>query len=351
MSDSSQWATFSWYEPGNVRATVENAYRNDVSMSLIVEYLAKHDFDDVPPSRVERLVENMPIFEDTGSDTVDLSQPKATDADPRDDLPTQLTVGDLEYTSNREAARLVGLALELFEGNTVRPTAATEVETDLIWHRQHMTVGLRIVPTPAGSVGTNHIDALQNGQIVPDDVRKPSKLAIATNRVFTDEALELAEEHDIYCFNAGHVEEWFRRARIPMTVVGTLLEDGESHDGPLTDLVEVPSIPTPRKAVDPLEINRAFDTDSLTTPAEEDTTPAQAERTETSERHQTSGLDRSTARDDPLNETQPPAGKTGTLYADPDADGDFEAFDEFVADIEDGAQQSSTTAEEEPNSQ
>ena len=37
--------------------------------------------------------------------------------------------------------------------------------------------------------------------------------------------------------------------------VGTLLEDGESHDGPLTDLVEVPPIPAPRKYVDPLEID------------------------------------------------------------------------------------------------
>lgn len=349
MSDSKQ--SFSWYAPDDIRRTVENGVANDVSTTLMAEYLSEHEFDDIPAPRLKQIIENLPISEDTESNTVDLSQPKATDADPRDDLPTQLTVGDLEYTSNREAARLVGLALELFEGNTVRPTAATEVETDLIWHRQHVTVGFRIVPTPTGSVGTKHIDALQNGQIVPDDVRRPSKLAIVTNRVFTDEALDLAEKHNIYYFDAGHVEEWFRRARIPMTVVGTLLEDGESHDGPLTDLVELPSIPAPRKAVDPLEINRAFDTDSLTTPAEEDATPSQAERTETSERHQTSGLDRSTARDDPLNETQPPAGKTGTLYADPDADGDFEAFDEFVADIEGGAQQSPTTAEEEPDSQ
>lgn len=343
MSDSKQ--SFSWYAPGDIRTTVENGVANDASMTLIAEYLSQHEFDDIPASRVKGIIENMPISEDTGSETIDLSQPEATEADPRDDLPTQLTVGDLEYTSNREAARLVGLALELFEGNTVRPPGAAQVETDLIWHRQHTTVGLRIAPTPSESVGTDHIDALQNGTIVPDDVRRPSKLSIVTNRVFSDEALELADEHDIDCFDAGHVEEWFRRAKIPMTAVGTLLENGETHDGPLADLVEVPPIPAPRKAVDPLEINRAFDTDSLTIHTEEDATPSQVERTDTNERQQTSGLDQSTARDNPLNATQPPAGKTGTLYADPDADGDFDAFDEFVADIEGGAQQSPADTE------
>jgi len=56
-----------------------------------------------------------------------------------------------------------------------------------------------------------------------------------------------AAKHDILCFDAGHVEEWFRRARIPMDAVGTVLEDGENHDGPLTDLVEIPPIPSPVK--------------------------------------------------------------------------------------------------------
>lgn len=341
MSDSEQ--SFSWYDPGNIRATVENGLANDIPTSRIAEYLAQREFDDVPLSRVERIVNSMPDPEDTSAATIELSQPEATDAEPRDSVPNQLAVTDLEYVSNREAARLIGIALEQFDGNTVRPPGATQVETDLIWNRQHMTVALRIVPSPTGTVDTNHVDALLGGTLVPDESRSPSELAIVTNRAFTDEALDLADEHDIHCFDAGHVEEWFRRARIPMTAAGTLLEDGESHDGPLTDLVELSPIPDPRKPVAPLEITRAFDIDSLTTPAEPDTTPATGERTQTNEGQQDTGLDLSTARDDPLGGTQSASGETGTLYADPGEDGDFDAFDRFVDDIKDGNQQSPTT--------
>jgi len=344
MSDSEQ--SFSWYDSGNIRATVENGLANDISTSRIAEYLAQREFDDVPLSRVERIIHSMPVSEDASAATVNLSQPKATDAEPREPVTNQLAVNDLEYVSNREAARLIGLALEQFDGNTVRPPGATQVETDLVWHRQHMTVALRIVATPSGTVDTNHIDALLDGKVVPDDISSPSELAIVTNRAFTDEALASADEHDIHCFDAGHVEEWFRRARIPMAAVGSLLEDGESHDGPLTDLVELPSIPDPRKTIDPLEINRAFEIDSLKTPVEEDTTPSTVNRTETNRGQQGTGLDRSTARDDPLGGTQPASGETGTLYADPSEDGDFEAFDRFVDDIKEGKQESKPSDDE-----
>ena len=340
--------SLSWYVPGNIRATVENGVAENVPKSRIAEYLAARELTDTPPSRVQRIVERMPASEDASPATVDLSQPEATDAEPRDSVPYQLAVNDLEYLSNREAARLIGVALEQFDGNTVRPPGATQVETDLVWHRQHATVALRIVPTLSGIVDTRHVDALLNGTVVPDDVRSPSELTIVTNRSFTEEALALAEEHGIHCFDAGHVEEWFRRARIPMAAAGTLLEDGESHDGPLTDLVELPPSPAPRKSVDPLEIDRAFDIDSLTTPAEEDTTSATGERTESNEGEQNTGLDRSTARDDPLGGTQSPSGETGTLYADPNEDGDFEAFDRFVDNIGDGNQQSGATADDDP---
>ncbi|WP_338742298.1 hypothetical protein [Haloplanus salilacus] len=346
MSDSER--SFSWYDPDSVRATVENGVADDVPKRRIAEYLAQHEFEDIPTSRVEHIVERMPVSEDTSAAGIDLSQPEATDAEPRDSVPYQLAVNDLEYLSNREAARLIGGVLEQFDGNTVRPPGTTHVETDLVWHRQHATVALRIVPLLSGTVDASHVDAILNGTVVPDDIRRPSELAIVTNRAFTDEAVSRAEEHDIHCFDAGHVGEWFRRARIPMATAGTLLEDGESHDGPLTDLVNLPSIPSPRKSVDPLDVGRAFDIDSLTTPAEAATTSATDERTEPNTGQQTTGLDRSTARDDPLGGGRSPSGETGTLYADPNEDGDFEAFDRFVDEIGDGNQQSGSTADDDP---
>jgi len=242
----------------------------------------------------------------------------------------QLAVSDLEYLSDREAARLVGLALEQFDGNTVRPPGATNVESDLVWHRQYMTVAFRLVTIPSGEVRASHIDALLEGTVVSSETRSPSQLAIVTNQTYTEETLEYAAKHDILCFDAGHVEEWFRRARIPMDAVGTVLEDGENHDGPLTDLVEIPPIPSPRKETDPLEIKRAFALEALATGPNTGTTAAEG----TEAPQQPSGkLDRTTARDDPLGGTQSTAGETGTLYADPDEDGDYDAFDDYLKDI------------------
>lgn len=344
MSDSDQ--PFSWYDPQSVRQTVQNGKENNIETNRIAMYLAERDFDEVPLSRVKKIVDGMPAMSDTSGTGPKLSQSPSTDADPREQLTKQLAVSDLEYLSNREAARLVGLALEQFDGNTVRPPGATRVETDIVWHRQSMTVALRVVPVPSGDVGVSHVDALLEGTIVPPDTRSPSELVIVTNRAYTEEAIEYAAEHDIRCFDAGHVEEWFRRARIPMDAVGTVLEDGENHDGPLTDLVEFPLIPDPRKTVDPLEINRAFDIDSLTMSDEEDIETSDHDRPDENQGQQETELDRSTARDDPLGGTQSPSGEAGTLYADPDEDGDFEAFDRFVDGIKDETQQSNASTDE-----
>lgn len=349
MSDTQE--SVSWYDPESVRATVTNGVANNIEPSRIAEYLAEREFNGIPLSRVERIVDSTSVSEDTLGESIDLSQPEATDAKPREDVTKQLAVYDLEYVSNREAARLIGVALEQFDGNTVRPPETSQAETDLVWNRQHMTVALRIVSTPSGAVDTTHIDALRNGQVGLDDGRSPSELAVVTNQVFTDEALAAAYEHDIHCFDAGHVEEWFRRARIPMDAVGTLLEDGETHDGPLTDLVELAPIPDPRKEVDPLEISRAFDIDSLRTPAEEESTVSSTDQSEANHKRQETGRDRSTTQDDPLGGTQSSSGKTGTLYADPNEDGDYDVFDKFVDDIKSGSHQSDTSADGKKKSQ
>lgn len=340
MRDDEQ--SLSWYDPESVRATVANGRANGIDTEHIVEQLSLREFKDVPLTRVERIVDRTLVSEETSVRASDLSQPEQTDAKPRKPPTNKLSVRDLEYLSNREAARLVGVALELFDGNTVRLSGATQGESDLVWHRQHMSVALRIVSIPSGAVGPTHIEALLNGMTVPDDVRSPSELAIVTNRTFTQEALDSATEHDIHCFDAGHVEEWFRRARIPMTAVGILLEDGESHDGPLTDLVDIPPIPDPRKTVDPLEIDRAFDIDELTTePPPAIDTPSPEDSGDGDP-----GLARSTGRDGLLGSAPSTPGQTGTLYADPNDDGDFGAFDRFVDDIRDESQQQESSTED-----
>jgi len=327
MSDTDQ--SFSWYDPQSIRQTVQNGKENNIDRERIATYLAEKAFDDVPPSRVKKIIDEMPTASDSARTGPDLSQSPSTDTEPREQLTKQLAVSDLEYLSNREAARLVALALEQFDGNTVRPPGATQVESDVVWHRQHMTVALRVVPIRSGEVGSTHIDALLEGTVVPPDTRSPSELAIVTNRAYTDEATEYAANHDVHLFDAGHVEEWFRRARIPMDAVGTVLEDGENHDGPLTDLVEIPPIPSPRNQTDPFEINRAFDVDTLETGEEQGT--GRAERAGPTTQPETKRGE--TRRDDPLVETESTTGETGTLYANPDEDGDYDAFDDYLDDI------------------
>jgi len=59
-----------------------------------------------------------------------LSQSPSTDATPRNPLANQFSVDDLAYLSTREAARMIGLALEQFDGNTVRLSETQSVETD-----------------------------------------------------------------------------------------------------------------------------------------------------------------------------------------------------------------------------
>lgn len=320
----------SWYRPDNVRETVQAGLRNNVPRKTIATVLAEHEFEDIESERIISIINAIPAEKEDSITGPDLSQPASTNDKPRQRPSRQLAVADIEYLSNREAARLVGLSLEQFDGNTVRPPATAQVESDLVWHRQGMTVALRVIPLRSGVVDSGQISPLLDGSVVSEDTRSPSQVAVVTNRAYTDAALEYADENNILCYDAGHVEEWFRRARIPMQAVGTVLEDGENHDGPLTELVEIEPIPEPRQVDNPLEINRAFSVDAL----EETESDASGQpQPEPAAEDPGGGQSRTGGRNDPLAKSDSTPGETGTLYADPDEDGDYDAFDDFLDDI------------------
>ncbi|MBV0926235.1 hypothetical protein KTS45_18670 [Halomicroarcula limicola] len=332
----------SWYHTGDVRQTVHAAAAAGIETDEVASVLSDEIFDDIPLQRVKSIVEAIPTDDDQAPDVENsLSQAATTDAAARPPLANRCTVTDLEYLSAREAARIVGLVLELFDGNTLRPPATESVEADLLWRRQYMNVGLKIIPQRT-TVGVESIEALRSGQLVPDDLQRPSELAIVTSGRFDEEILAEAANNDIHCFDAGHVEEWLLRAQLSPDIVGTLLENGENHDGPLTDLVDVPPIPAPRTSTDPLEIERAFDVDSYNVaaettssepqPQESGTTSAQSTGETSAAPSQTDEADPETVAD-PLAGSQPPPGKTGTLYADPDEDGEYTAFDDYLDDL------------------
>jgi hypothetical protein len=326
MSRNKRDVTLSWYDPESIAESIRNGLDRDIRPEKVAAHLAEHGFEEIPENRLRRIVDAMPPETKAPEQNhAKLSQPPETEGTPRTQYPRELMAGDFEYFSPREAARVLGVILELFDGNTVRPPETASAETDLIWHRQQRTVALRLVPLPDGAVGANHIQALVEGTVVPPETRSPSRRIVVTNRGFTDEATEAATTHNIHCFDGGQLEELVRRAKIPMDAVGTALEDGEAHDGPMTDLVEVSPIPEPRRTDDPLNVPPAFDTSALAT---DDGEPSRNGATSTPPSPGQPATD-----DSPLDDTQPALGETGTLYADPTEDGDYAAFDNYLEDL------------------
>ncbi|MFB1066797.1 hypothetical protein [Natrinema sp. H-ect4] len=321
---SRQRYTPPWYVEGDIGTSIRNAQEVGEDRDQIVSTLSKTELEDLPKHRIEAIVDATPD-RNTEAGNLPLSQAPSTDATPRDPPARVLDTDDLEYLSRRELARIVGLTLEQFEGNTVRPAGNQEIALDLYWHRQQMTVGLRTVPMTGEHVGTEHVDAVIDGPIRIKDTRAPSELVVVTNGSFSDRASELASENGVRLFNGSQVDTWLRRTALSPRVVGTLLEDGEDHDGPLDDLVDSPSIPEPRQTEDPFEVDRG-----ITLTFHESNMDGPLDGGEGSE---VTKREPKTTENDLLGGEQSPAGETGTLYADPDEDGDYEAFDKYLEDL------------------
>ncbi|MFC7216034.1 hypothetical protein ACFQO4_18350 [Saliphagus sp. GCM10025334] len=295
-----------------------------MSQQKLVSILAQKELEGVPEARIKSIIDATPNEQRTGNGDLPLSQAPSTDAVPRDPEARVLSADDLEYLSRREFARVIGLALEQFEGNTVRPAVNQDVAVDLYWHRQQQTVGLRMAPTTGDLIGLTQINAVVDGTVRVEDTRSPSELAVVTNGTFSDRATELASEENIFLFDGGHVETWFRHVALSPPVVGTILEEGENHDGPLDDLVDIPSIPAPRQQIDPFEVSRARAFNVTVLEFDEDDIPA--DNTDSSSRD----VNQKVAKDHPLGGGRAPDGERGVLYADPDEDGDYEAFDDYL---------------------
>lgn len=335
----------SWYHPADVRRTVTHAVSANIQTEKITTVLRDQEFDGLSETRVKSIIEAIPASEGKETNTgIRLSQSPSTDASARPSLANQCSVDDLEYLSTREAARVVGLALEQFDGNTVRPSQTQSVEPDLIWNRQYMTVAVKVIPASV-TVGPDNIQGLVDGEVVPEDMRSPSEIIIATAGVFSEDAVELAGKNDIRLYDGGHVEEWLRRARIPQDAVGTVLEAGETHDGPLSDLVDIAPIPEPRKMDDPLEVDRAFDVSNEVTGTSGH--PRSGSGTDPSTEDPKAGIS-PTGAESPSS-SDPSSGQTETLYADPDEDGDYDAFDRFVGELSSETQSTDRTDQSSQN--
>lgn len=338
-----------WYVEANVAASVRKARESDVMKSSIIGGLEDTAFPELPNERIKAIIESIPEqTADPDTLTRPLSQVPSTDAEPRDRKTRIVSLVDVAYLSPREAARVLGLALEQFEGNTVRPPATESTECDLYWHQQHATVGIRIVPVMAGKVSRQHVSDLSLGSTTVTDIRSPSELAVVTNGRFADEAKSEATENDIGWFDGGHLKSWLRRAKITQEAVGTVLEDGENHDGPLNDLVELPDIPS-SVSQDPFKMKRAIEEAAIPVRAETAQNPASTEESTTSSSEQppSDSAEPSPSRtvDSTTTKSTATSGETGRLYADPKEDGDYHALDRLVDEIKPGPSDTNSNTE------
>ena len=334
-----------WYVEDDVAASVKKARKSDTPISSIIWGLESAFSDDTPKERIKRIVESIPD-EDTKTPNADLplSQPPTTDAQPREQPARIISIQDLSYLSPREAARVIGLTLEQFDGNTVRPPANESTACDLYWRRQKSTVGIRIIPSVGDTVAEDDILPLNEEKTSIDSVQSPSQLAVVTNGKFSDKAKKTADQNNIQRYDGGHVEAWFRRAKIPPGALGAVLEHGENHQGPLDELVDISGI-ADAISLDPFESSRVIDEADLSTSSDLGS-PKQGSSNSGSS---SGGTPQQTGGSEQLSQPDSPStsGETGTLYADPSEDGDYGAFDRFVDGI--GSDSSSSVSGQEQN--
>jgi hypothetical protein len=310
----SRSSTPHWHEPGDVVRTIRTAQRKrGVDTDRVVEVLANHELD-APRARIEKLVEATPT--DLGSDGTDVEEL----AEPRADRARFVDSKDVEYLSTDEFATVLGAALSRYRGQFRTPEEVDELDVDLFWNRQHTTVALRTVPRDPGEhVEEDVVQHVVRGNTSNPSGRTPSTVGVVTNTGFTDAAAIRAEEGDLELFGAEALAQWLRDARLTPEVVGELLDEGERSDAEFEALLEeLPPLPEPVADRDPLSgvdsgtgLHSSIDT---------------ADRNERG----AGARDRSV----PVVDTPSTPGQRGELYADPEEDGDFGAFDDYMDELD-----------------
>ena len=331
----SRWSFPEWFVEDDVRATVWNARAAGASTGAIVEVLEATTFDGRPTDRFERIVERIP--EQTAAQSADgnrrLSQPPSTSIEPRERPPRRFSVRDVAYLSDTEFARVLGLALEQFDGETRRPTSDDQSAIDLLWDRPDETVGLRTVASTGGGVGASTVETV----VEASPVDRVDQLVVVTNAEFATRATTVAGDAGVSLIDGDHLETIYDRAALPADAVGTVLEDGAEHDGLLSEIVDLDPVPEPSRSIDTGPTPTAAEIETISHPRDQQrldddrrdgTDTGGGESVEPSD-----GESEPAWGDDGEPRSEPPPGETGVLYADPDEDGDYDAFDDFAEGI------------------
>lgn len=323
----------SWYVPGNLFETVRAAADHQgVSTRDIAATLEAREFE-APSDRLVQLVETtrerLPLQEDSGDPS--LEDPRA--------VPSRIVgVEDVRYLNRRDFALLVGTALSRYDGHFRTPDEAGDVAIDLIWNRQHTTLVFVTIPKSPGSpVERNNVKEVVGGGTHPDYIRSPSVVGIVSPGHFTEEAQQLAASNDLDLFGATHIDKWLTDASLPFDIVGQVLERGTMTSEEIGGLLEqIEPLPQRRQENDPLaEPSSLADQsaeDLLSTADSDDKIVEESERPEADSGESEPEKDSSPLGPDDHATEQ---GKFGELYADPDEDGEYDAFDQFADELSD----------------
>lgn len=308
-----------WHVPESVSETLRRAVEQSVDPSLVADVLAASEYEDLERRRVEAVVSAaMDRVEDRGPAGAD--RRSATDERPRSSPARHVDLGDVEYLTDDEFARLLGVALSRFGGSTVRPEVR-DCAVDLFWNRSHDTVGVRTVVRPdGGTVREQTVAAVATGETTPAQGRAPSEVVVATNGTFSDEAVAVADANGIGLYDGAHVARWLSEAKVGQSLAGEVLERGGRPEFDVERRLEdAPTPPATVREFDPLEASPAVGRPSAGSSPEQD----RATATATGE----AGT--------PADDARPDPGELGRLYADPSEDGDFGAFERFADRLDD----------------
>lgn len=300
-----------WYHPGDIVATVRDAEQTGrVSTREIADVLGRWELE-ASRDRIYAMVEstrNQGVPDDTSPERT-LDEPRALES-------RFVDVTDVAYLHRRDFATVLGLILTRYDG-TFR-TVADDDDTviDLLWNRQHTTVGLKTTPRPPGvPIEQREIATIVDGDTTPTVGRSPSTLGLVSNAGITDAAREYANDHEIRLFDAAFLTRWLAETHLTPAVLGTVVDNDDLDPDECAALLEtLPPLPAPVSERDPL----ADRPDEVWSGSDDG-------------RH----VKTTATRPIPVAERRPSAGEIGVLYADPADDGDYGAFDRLLTEFGD----------------
>mgnify|MGYP007008814574 CR=1 FL=1 len=302
-----------WYTPGDVPGSIEAAtIDSSVYVEHIVDVLQAHELD-APRSRIRTLVTSArDRISERNSTPTDSSDPLE---EPRAVRSRIFDVEDATYLGERNLATILGVALSRYAGSFSLVDPQADSVLDLLWNKQHTTVGFHVVTRPEQEPLTaDHVTALHEGNIATGSGRSPAQLAVISPATATERARSVAEDHEIMVVDADVLRRWFNEVRLTPALVGQILEAETVAYNELEHLIsELDPLPEIVASRDPLDVSHSSppiatgDTSAITT-----------------------SIDQAL----PVEDETPPPGTQGKLYANPSDDGDFGAFDRFVDNLE-----------------